>query len=315
MTTTDSQKRAYKGRKAERPLARYLRFPLEVLGVAVLLPLLRLLPVDWASNLGGFVCRTIGPRLAINRRAEINLDLALPDLDSRERKRIVRGLWDNFGRTFCEYAHLGIISDPASGRVHWGDMEPILKLQGKSDGAILVSGHLANWEILPTTAEQHGIKMTVIVREPDNPHILPLVDKLRGASGGERVPKGQAGFRRALALLKEGRVLGLLIDQKLNAGLSVSFFGHEAMTTAAPAQLAMRLDCPLIPVRIRRTGSARFRVDAEAPIVLPKSGDRAADALAITQELNRILEGWIREKPEDWLWLHRRWPAEHYRTK
>ena len=279
-------------------------------------------PISKPKPTSPFVCRNIGPHLPINRRAEINLALAFPDIGRADRRRIVRAHWDNFGRTFCEYAHLPQIADPNSGRVVWGDMAPIEKLKetiAKGDettsktGAILVSGHLANWEILPATAASHGIEMTVIVREPDNPYILPLVDRLRGAAGGKRIPKGKSGFRQALNLLMEGRVLGLLIDQKLNAGIAVPFFGHDAMTTAAPAQLAMRLDCPLIPVRIQRLGPARFRVDAGAPLVLPKSGDRAADALAVTREINGILEDWIRQKPEDWLWLHRRWPAEHYR--
>jgi KDO2-lipid IV(A) lauroyltransferase len=90
-------------------------------------------------------------------------------------------------------------------------------------------------------------------------------------------------------------------------------FGIKAMTAPAPAQLALRLGCPLIPVRIERTGAGRFRITTQAPLEPPDSGDRRADVARLMLELNRILEDWVRAKPEEWFWLHRRWPDAAYR--
>jgi KDO2-lipid IV(A) lauroyltransferase len=104
----------------------------------------------------------------------------------------------------------------------------------------------------------------------------------------------------------------LLFDQKMNNGIPVPFFGIEAMTAMAPAQLALRFGCPLMAVRTERTGPGRFRITAQGPLTPPETGDRQEDAARLTAELNRILEGWIRAKPEDWLWLHRRWPDAAY---
>jgi Kdo2-lipid IVA lauroyltransferase/acyltransferase len=102
--------------------------------------------------------------------------------------------------------------------------------------------------------------------------------------------------------------VALLIDQKLNDGIAIPFFGIEAMTVDAPALFGLRLGLPLYPVRTERLGGARFRVTIYPPVDLPQSGDRDADVRAVMTHLNAILESWIRERPEQWLWIHRRWP-------
>ena len=120
--------------------------------------------------------------------------------------------------------------------------------------------------------------------------------------------KGTAGMRGALAHLRGGGMLGMLVDQKLNEGFAVPFFGRMAMTTPALAHLALRFRCPVIPIHPVRLGPARFRVICEPAMTLPDTGDREADAYALTSAVNATLERWIREQPECWLWLHRRWP-------
>ena len=122
--------------------------------------------------------------------------------------------------------------------------------------------------------------------------------------------KGSAGAREAFAHLRRGGILGMLVDQKLNEGLAVPFFGRPAMTTPALAQFAIHFRCPVIPVHPVRLGPARFRVICEPPMALPDTNDRTADVYALTLAMNATLERWIREQPECWLWLHRRWPNQ-----
>lgn len=294
---------------------RYLRFAIETLGFTLAVGLVGLLPVDAASNLGGFLGRAIGPRLPVSNRARRNLRLALPGIPEAEIRRIVRGMWDNLGRVIAEYPHLREIAAPESGRLDLAEMGPVQALRDGGGAAILAGAHLANWEVMPVAAARHGLDLTAIVREPNNPFVRPLIERLRGVAGGRRAPKGALGARQALAVLGRGGVLGLLYDQKMNDGIAVPLFGVEAMTAAAPAQLALRFGCPLVPVRVERTGPGRFRASAHAPLELPDSGDRRADTAAVMAELNRILEGWIRARPEQWLWLHRRWPEAAYRAR
>ncbi len=299
-----------------------LRYLIEALALRLAFALLGWLPVDAASNLGGFLGRNIGPRLPVSARARRNLRLVFPGIGAAETERIVRGMWDNLGRVAAEYPHIGEIAAPESGRIEWVDTAPVRAMRsGGSDGGrdrgtagILVSAHLGNWEVMTAAAIQRGLDMTIIVREPNNPLVRPLIERARGVAGGLRAPKGLPGAKAALDALRQGRVLGLLFDQKMNDGVAVPFFGIEAMTPAAPAQLALRFGCPLVPVRVERVGPARFRLASFEALALPDSGDRQADTIAVMTALNEILEGWIRDKPEQWLWLHRRWPEAAYRA-
>ncbi|RMD60703.1 MAG: lauroyl acyltransferase [Alphaproteobacteria bacterium] len=290
-----------------------VRYLLEAVGLRLAIAGLGRLSPEAASNLGGFIGRTLGPHLGISRRARRNLRLAMPELGAAEIERIVRDMWDNLGRTAAEYPHLGRIAGPDSGYTQWVDADPVRALRD-GGAAILASAHLANWEIMPVSAACYGIDMTIIVREPNNPLVRPMVERLRGAVGGARTPKGKAGTRVAVEVLGSGRVLGLLFDQKLNEGIPVPLFGVPAMTTTGPAQLAVRFGCPIIPVRIERTGPARFRITAHPPIQPPAGADRRAAVETLTRRLNEILEDWIRARPEQWLWLHNRWPKDAYRA-
>jgi KDO2-lipid IV(A) lauroyltransferase len=295
-----------------RLLRRALLYPLEAFGLAIGLGVFRLLPVDVASDLGGWLGRKIGPHLPVTRWARCNLRLAFPHKQSEEIEAVVRGMWDNLGRTAGEYPHLGRITAPDAGRIELIDLDEAVSLRKRVRPGILVSGHFANWEVMAVNFRRVGIDLTIIARLPNNPLVRSLIEHFRGAAGGRRIPKGAEGAKQAIALLRQGGTLGVLADQKANDGIEVKFFGHPAMTAAGPAQLALRLGCPLVPARIERRGPARFRMTCYPPLDLPASGDRQRDVAALTAALNRLLEEWIAERPQDWLWLHKRWPRAVY---
>ncbi|WP_282607521.1 lipid A biosynthesis lauroyl acyltransferase [Pelagibius sp. Alg239-R121] len=298
--------------RSNKRFQKFVKHPFEAAGLFVTLGLFRLFPVDVASNFGGWLGRMVGPRLGISRRARRNLRLAFPDKTPLEIEKIVAGMWDNLGRVLFEYPHLDQITAREAGRVEVVGADHVYGAAESDRGSILAAGHLANWEVMAFVAGQHGVDLTIIVREPNNPYVQPAVDRLRGSSGGKRISKGSDGARQALQLLKRGGVLGILFDQKMNDGIPVSFFGHTAMTPAAPAQLGLRFGCNIIPVRTERLGAGRFRMTCYPPIEHPDSGNRKEDISSAMESLNRSLETWIAEKPEDWLWLHRRWPQKTY---
>jgi KDO2-lipid IV(A) lauroyltransferase len=130
----------------------------------------------------------------------------------------------------------------------------------------------------------------------------------RNPGEGEMIPKGARGARRALELLKAGEHLGIMADQKLNDGIAIPFFGRDAMTAPAMAQFARRFDCPIVPVRVERLGGARFKVTHYPPRMVTRTDDKQVDIRAFMVEINEMLEDWITERPEQWLWLHNRWP-------
>ncbi|HML09769.1 MAG TPA: lauroyl acyltransferase [Stellaceae bacterium] len=269
-----------------------------------------LLPLDWASAIGGTLARTIGPRLGASKRARINLRAAMPELSEREIETIVRGMWDNLGRVVFEYPHLSRITIyPAElndGRVEVLGVEHIEKARAEGRSFILVAGHLANWEIAPLASAQYGLDVAFIYRAANNPTVDAMIGELR--QHAKFFPKGAIASRQAFATLRRGAHLGLLADQKMNDGIAVPFFGRDAMTAPALALLALRFGCDVLPARVERLGGAHFRLTVHPALPLSETGDRDADVLTLMTEVNRTLEGWIRERPEQWFWLHRRWP-------
>ena len=274
-----------------------------------------LLPLDWASALGGMLARTIGPHLGTSKRARLNLRAAMPELSEAEIETVVRGMWDNLGRVVFEYPHLSRItiypSELNDGRVEVLGVEHIEKTRAEGRSFILVAGHLANWEISPLASAQYGLDVAFIYRAANNPLIDAMIGELR--QHATFIPKGAVASRQAFATLRRGGHLGLLADQKLNDGIPVPFFGRDAMTAPALALLALRLDCDVLPARVERLtehprGGAHFRLTVHPALPILKTGDRDADVLTLMTAVNRTLEDWIRERPEQWFWLHRRWP-------
>ena len=276
------------------------------------LRLLRVLGPVASSNLFGIFCRIIGPLLPVSRVADANLRAALPELDAAGRRRVVRGVWENLGRTFGELPHI-VDLQPTETGPGWELVggETIDWLAEKGGAAILFSGHIGNWEVLPVASAVRGVAFSSFYRPAENKQIDAMIRDMRRQAARADIqmfPKGAMGARQSLMHLSRGGRLGILMDQKMNDGIEVRFFGRPAMTAPALAALALRLRCPVIPGYVERLGPARFRVTCEPPLTLPDSGDRAADIAELTQTVNDTLERWVRAKPESWLWLHRRWP-------
>jgi KDO2-lipid IV(A) lauroyltransferase len=281
---------------------------IEACGAALFFAAMGALPIDAASALGGALARHIGPRLGISKRARRNLSAALPELSAPEIERVLRGMWDNLGRVVAEYPHLRRVRVfPPGGRVETSGIEHLDRAIAAGRPVIIFGGHLGNWEIAARAAGQYGIDVAQIYRAANNKLVDQMIARFRGA-GSEFIPKGAIASRRALAALRRGAHLTLLVDQKLNDGIAVPFFGRPAMTAPALALLALHFDCAVLPARVERLLGAHFRLTIHPPLQLPKGGERAADVATLMETVNRTLETWIRERPEQWFWLHSRWP-------
>lgn len=263
-----------------------------------------------SARLVGVVLAAVGPLLPVSRVATANLRLARPMLDDAARRRIVRDVWRHLGQTMGELPHLHRLPIAVEGAGLLRD------LAAEGGPAILFSGHVGNWEMLPVACARQGVLFAPAYRAIANPHVDRLVAALRARAIGRAVPmfpKGSAGARGALRHLAGGGFLGLLMDQKLNEGIEVPFFGHGAMTAPALASLALRFRCPVVPGHVERLGPGELRLVVEPPLPLPDTGDRQADIATLTRAVNARLERWIADRPADWLWLHRRWPKTLYR--
>lgn len=282
--------------------------------VAVLVTLLRLAGPDRASNFGGWIARSFGPRLPVHKVGLSNLRSAFPEKNDKEHRAILREVWDNLGRTAAEYAHLDSLwdydpQDPDSGRVEVDGIETFMRLRDDGKPAIVFSAHLGNWELPAICAARHGLPVTAVYRAPNNPHVARQVEKIRNRSMGEllQAGSGQAVVFAMASVLEEGGHLGMLVDQFLRRGLKIPFFGRIAHTNPALGRLARRFDCPVHGVRVIRLAGNRFRLELTDALTLPRDEQGMVDVEGAMVEVNRIVEGWVRDRPGQWLWLHRRW--------
>jgi len=280
------------------------RYALETAAAYATYGFFRVLPIDTASNIGGWIGRKVGMLLAgPTRTARQNLAMALPEKSAQEREKIILGMWDNLGRVFAEYAHLHRIWERVE--LHGAEMLPAIRDGGKP--AIFCSAHLANWEINAVAPKQYGIDVHVVYRKPNNPGVDGLLRHARDVGAASHIQKGNAGAKEMLSVLKKNGVLGLLIDQKLNEGIPVPFFGRDAMTAPAIAYFANKFNCGVHPCRIERLKGCHFRMTVFPAVPVPHSGNKDNDAMEMMTDINRQIEGWVRERPEQWLWIHHRW--------
>jgi len=287
------------------PLGRHVRYLAEVSGVLVVYGFFWAMPIDWASAVGGFLGRTIGPWLPMTKRARFNIRLAMPELDDAAVERIVVEMWDNLGRLGGEVPHAPHL-DPrdGSGRVEIVGMEHVEGIR-KAGAAIVISAHLANWEVMAVAAHRYGLGLEVIYRAANNPYMEKFIQSTRH---GEMLAKGARGARTAIDVLKRGRPLAMLADQKLNDGIPVPFFGRTAMTATSLVDFARKYQAPVFPAKIERLKGARFRITLLPPMYFEAGPDRHADLAAGMTRVNAMIETWVRDRPGQWLWLHRRWP-------
>jgi len=269
------------------------------------------LPLDWASALGGLIGRVIGPKLKVTENARRELTVVFPLLGSEEIEKIITGMWDNLGRTVGEHPHLNKFNPyQKNSRVEVVGGEILDQARDDGKPGIAFSGHLANWELVPLVSTKKGLPLHLVYRRANNRFFNRLVQKGRARTGGQYFPKGPDGAKDILRALKDGQHLAMLVDQKMNDGIEVPFMGRGAMTAPAIAQLALRFDCPIFPVQVERLKGANFRVTIHPHLAPTSTGDKKADVLHLMTDVNHYLNNWIRQHPEQWLWIHNRWPNE-----
>ncbi len=274
-----------------------LRYALEALLLLIVLGFFRLLPLDAASSCGGWIGRTFGPVLPGSRTIRINLRLA----GFGDDDRMLRAVWDNLGRVMAETPHLRRVS-----RERVEIVNP--QILPRNTPFLCIGGHIANWEVMmPAMLRQLGIALDTVYRAPNNPFVTKIITRLRANDDQKLIPKSKTSARDFIHSITHGRPIGMLIDQKYNEGIAVPFFGRPAMTSTDFVKIPQKYGCALIPVRAERLLGAHFRVTFYDPI--PVENRAAEDVIA---DAHRLLESWIRERPEQWLWLHRRWPRELY---
>lgn len=262
----------------------------------------RLLPLDIASFIGGLMARAIGPMLSAHQTAKKNLRMIYPDIPREDLQKILVRMWDNLGRVAAELPHLPGKKLFDRITIIGAENIPLDK------PCIFFSGHLGNWELTYPIAFIHKVPVTLIYREANNPLVDDMITAIRATRSHDLLPKGPKSSFKIIRALKKNESLAMLIDQKMNDGIEVPFFGRPAMTAPALAEFAIRYNLPLIPARVVRTHGAHFEARVYPALPITTTGNHDKDILTIMTDVNKTLESWIREYPQQWFWVHKRWP-------
>lgn len=274
---------------------------------------MKALGADRASNFVGTLMKTIAPLFSQNKTVKRNLKLAFPELSDDVRDEIAKQSWESVGRTAGELPHLPKIDPNAGDRVEIVGGEHLDAIEASEKGAIIATGHFANWEVMAAVICRRPVDCLITYRSLNNPHIDKKLNKVRHDYGiGVLTPKG-LGTRELMRAIGNGRCAALMNDQKFNQGLAISFFGHDAMTAPGPSRLALKYNVPIVPISTRRTGPARFKVTVHAPFYPEQTGDLDTDLRTCVERITRFIEDEVRQNPGQWFWQHRRWPKEAWR--
>ena len=268
--------------------------------------LFRLVPVDIASSLMGTLWRWLAPLNTRHKRALRHLEKAFPEMSENEREAIVRGMWNNLGRVAAETFHIDRLLH--QNERFEADADEIAASVLKGERACLfVSFHSGNWELCVQPAVREGLEITGVYQALRNPKADEALRALRqDLYKGGLLSKGHQTARKILSTLKGGGVVAMMGDLRETRGIQVPFFGQMAYANPVPASLARACNVPIVLGRVVRRKGVNFRIEARA-IAVPVTDDRQADVEAATVQMHAIFEGWIREHPDQWMWIHKKW--------
>ena len=274
----------------------------------------RYFDADRTADAFARIARTIGPLLREQRIGRANLTAAFPEKSPAEIEEILAGVWDNLGRMGAEFAHLDHIWDfgeeyPEDGRIQLAPGTRALFHKLRLDGkpALIFASHLANWELPALAAVAHGLDAAILYRKPNIPSADRIIQELRQVKMGTLVPAGRDAPLKLAEALRNGQHVAMLVDQYLTSGVEVTFFGRKTRANPTLARLLRQVECPVHGVRVIRLPGRRFRAELSEEVVPVRDEKGQIDIQGTTQAITSVVEGWIREHPEQWLWLHRRW--------
>ena len=258
-----------------------------------------------SSYIGGKIGNIIGPLFRSKKLIKSNIANAMPNISKNEVEKIIKKMWNNYGRILSEYIFIKKFRNTNLEENLLVEGSEVLKaIKQDQKPVIFISGHFDNFELMAMHIEKSGIKLSAIYRPLNNLFINKIMEKIRkNYICKNQIKKGAAGIRELLTMFKNGNSIALMIDQRVSEGIESNFFGQKALTTTIPAQFVKRFNCRVVPIYIERISGIKFKIKINNPIEF--SQEKSIEN--ITDELNSYLEKMILQKPDQWIWTHNRW--------
>ena len=258
-----------------------------------------------SSLIGGKLFETIGPIFRSKELISSNIKKAIPNVDSKDLKKISRLMWNNYGRIFAEYVFIkSFRSGKLNTRISVQGQDILDKIKKNNQQVVFISGHFSNFELMAMHLEKTGIKLSAIYRPLNNIFLNIIMENIRKKYiCKNQIKKGIGGLKKIIQLKKQNYSTALMIDQRVSEGIKSNFFNSPALTTTIPAQLVKKFKIPVVPIFIERVNNLNFKITIRNPVNFTNT-----DSIQkITDDLNKILETMILHKPEQWIWSHNRW--------
>jgi len=279
--------------------------------VWVFVHVLRVLPRGLArvvgARIGALAFRVLGRLRRVGLR---NLEMAFPEKGVAERERLLRVEYRNLGYLLAEFCQMpGYSADRASRFIRYEGLENYLRARDRGKGVLVLTGHLGAWELSSFYHSLMGMPMGMVIRRLDNPLVDAFVNRVRCLHGNRVIHKDD--FARGLiASMRAGETVGILMDTNMTPpqGVFVPFFGVQACTASGMARIALKTGAAVVPgFLLWEEGEQKYVLRFGEEVAVTSTGDAEADALANTARFTAVIEGYIRQYPEQWLWMHRRW--------
>ena len=274
--------------------------------VILFFSIFKILGYNFSRKLSGYIFLIIGPFFRSKKIILKNLDIAFPYKNFKEKNKILKDMWFNYGQIFSEYIFIKNFknSEKFNQKINVLNDEILEKIKIENKPVIFISGHFSNFELMAQYIEKKGINLAAVYRPLNNIFLNPLMVKIRSKFiCKNQVKKGISGTKTLLKFFKKNNSIALMIDQRVSEGISADFFNKKAFTTTIPAQFVKKFGAKIVPIYIERTKENKFIITINEPLVFQNSDD----INKITTSLNQILENMIKKNPEQWIWTHDRW--------
>lgn len=282
-----------------------IKYLIQFITISFLLVLFRMLGFKIASNISSKIFTYIGPLFRSKNLIKENIIKAYPKIENKDLKKIINGMWGNYGRILSEYVFMkNFRNSKLSDNIIIKGQEILDKIKSENKPVIFISGHFNNFELMAMHIEKSGLEVAAIYRPLNNKFLNFFMEKIRKKFiCKHQIKKGISGTKKILNHFKNGTSIALMIDQRLSQGIKTNFFNQEALTTTIPAQFVKKFNCKIVPVYIERINKFNFALKVYEPISYSKD----ETIHNITSDLNKILEKMILKNPEQWIWSHNRW--------
>ncbi len=265
-----------------------------------------ILGIKLSTKLSGKLFQLIGPLFRSNKLSYSNLLKAYPNLSNTECKKILKNMWNNYGKIFAEYAFIKNFRKYKrfEKKIIIENDVILKKIKNSGKPVIFVSGHFNNFELMAMHIEKAGVDLAAIYRPLNNKFLNPLMENIRKKYiCKKQIKKGISGTKEALKYFKNGTSIALMIDQRVSEGEKIKFFNNDAKTTTIPAQFVKKFQTQIVPIYIERLNNNNFKLRIFDPINFSKNESLES----ISLDLNKILEKMIKINPDQWIWTHNRW--------